>query len=209
MIKIIGICGGSASGKTAISEELEKNNPTKVITISQDSYYKPYSEMSLEERKQINFDHPNAFDIELLYEHLIQLKKGGIIQMPVYSFSQYTREDRTICVQPRDVIVLEGMLILHYPKIRELLDKSFYIETNEKTRVKRMVLRDVKERGRTVEGVIEQYKRDMKPMHDKFVEPLKEYANVIIDGNLEQNLVYHNVLNYLAKSHILDEDLER
>lgn len=209
MIKIIGICGGSASGKTAISEELEKNNPTKVITISQDSYYKPYSEMSLEERKQINFDHPNAFDIELLYEHLIQLKKGGIIQMPVYSFSQYTREDRTICVQPRDVIVLEGMLILHYPKIRELLDKSFYIETNEKTRVKRMVLRDVKERGRTVEGVIEQYKRDMKPMHDKFVEPLKEYANVIIDGNLEQNLVYHNVLNYFAKSHILDEDLER
>lgn len=209
MIKIIGICGGSASGKTAISEELEKNNPTKVITISQDSYYKPYSEMSLEERKQINFDHPNAFDIELLHEHLIQLKRGGIIQMPVYSFSKYTREDRKICVQPRDVIVLEGMLILYYPKIRELLDKSFYIEANEKTRVKRMVLRDVKERGRTVEGVIEQYKRDMKPMHDKFVEPLKKYANVIIDGNLEQNLVYHNVLNYLAKSHILNEDLER
>lgn len=209
MIKIIGICGGSASGKTAISRGLEKDNPTKVVTISQDSYYKPYSEMSLEERKQINFDHPNAFDIELLHEHLMQLKKGGIIQMPVYSFSQYTREDRTVCVQPKDVIVLEGMLILHYPEIRELLDKSFYIEANEKTRVKRMVLRDVKERGRTVEGVIEQYKRDMKPMHDKFVEPLKEYADVIIDGNIEQNIVYKNVLKYLSKFHILDEDLER
>lgn len=209
MIKIIGICGGSASGKTSVSRKLEKNNPTKVVTISQDSYYKPYSEMSLEERKQINFDHPNAFDIELLHEHLMQLKKGGIIQMPVYSFSRYTREDRTICVQPKDVIVLEGMLILHYPEIRGLLDKSFYIEANEKTRVKRMVLRDVKERGRTVEGVIEQYKRDMKPMHDKFVEPLKEYADIIIDGNIEQKLVYNNVLKHLSKFHILDEDLER
>ena len=209
MIKIIGICGGSASGKTAVSEELEKNNPDKVITISQDSYYKPYSEMSLEERKQVNFDHPDAFDIELLHDHLTQIKKGSMIQMPVYSFSQYTRENSTICIQPKDVIILEGMLILHYPTIRELLDKSFYIDAEEKTRVKRMVLRDVKERGRTIEGVLEQYKRDMKPMHDKFVEPLKKYADVIIDGNMEPKIVYNNVLKHLSKYHILNEDLER
>lgn len=209
MMKIVGICGGSASGKTLISRELEKNNPTKVVTISQDFYYKPYSEISFEERKKINFDNPNAFDIELLQKHLILLKKGNIIQMPVYSFCQYTRDDRTICVQPRDIIILEGILILHYPMIRQLLDKSFFIDANEKNRIKRMVLRDVKERGRTIEGVIEQYKRDIKTMHDKYVEPLKEYADVIIDGNLEQSLVYNNILNNLIKFHILDNKLER
>lgn len=209
MIKIIGICGGSASGKTAVSKKLEKNNPSKIVVISQDSYYNPYSELSLEERKNINYDHPNAFDIELLKEHLLQLKKGGIIQMPVYSFSEYTRLDKTIYIQPKDIIILEGMLISYYPEIRELLDKSFYIDATERTRLKRMVMRDVRERGRTVESVLEQYKRDMKPMYDQYVEPLKQFADIIIDGNLEQYEVYNNIVKNLTKSHILDDGLER
>lgn len=129
--------------------------------------------------------------------------------MPVYSFSEYTRLDKTIYIQPKDIIILEGMLILYYPEIRELLDKSFYIEATERTRLKRMVMRDVRERGRTVESVIEQYKRDMKPMYDQYVEPLKQFADIIIDGNLEQNEVYNNIVKNLTKFHILDDGLER
>ena len=207
--KLVAICGGSASGKTILSKNLEKNNYSKIVTISQDSYYKPYSEFSLEERKQINYDNPNAFDIELLKEQLLQLKKGNNIQMPIYSFSEYTRKDEKVSVQPKNIIVIEGMLILHYPEIRNLVDESIYIDATERTRLKRMVIRDIKERGRTIESVIEQYKRDMKPMHDQFVEPLKKYANIIIDGNLKQSLVYNNAVKHLKESHILSEDIER
>ena len=208
MIKLIGICGGSASGKTAISQKLKKNNPETITIISQDSYYKPYNEYSMKERKNINFDHPDSFDMELLEEQLLQLKSGNIIQMPIYSFEKYTREDKTLSVCPNSIIVLEGMLILHYPKIRKLLDKSIYINTTKENMLKRMITRDVKERGRTVKGVIEQYRRDVEPMHDKFVEPLKKSADIIVNGNFEQDVVYKNITEYLEELHILGDGLQ-
>lgn len=210
-IKLVGICGGSASGKTAITQRISLFNRNQVASISQDSYYKSYDELSLEEKKRVNYDHPDAFDIKLLTEHLQKLKKGSIINSPVYSFSKYSREKETIIVEPKKIIIIEGMLILHYPEIRSLLDDSIYIDATENTRLNRMILRDVKDRGRTVDGVIKQYTRDMKPMHDTFVEPLKQYANIIINGNLEEDEVYRNIISYLVQKGFLNsiEDLER
>lgn len=201
--KIVAICGGSASGKTFIAEELCKRNPREILLISQDSYYRSFDELTVEEKKKTNYDHPDAFDIQLLIQNVIKLKNGECIENPVYSFSEYTRTG-TIKTFPKKIILIEGMLALHYPELRNLIDKSVFIDCSERLRLKRMIERDIIERGRTLESVVEQYKRDMRPMHEKYVEPQKQYADIIIDGSNNKNTVYREIETFLDRSNILD-----
>lgn len=203
---LIGVCGGSASGKTTITKMLERDAQNMITVLAQDNYYNSYDELTINQKKQINYDHPDAFDVDLLKKHLEMLKNNCEIDCPIYSFLNYCREKDTLKVIPNYIVLVEGMLILHYPEIRKLLDYAIYIDTSENVRIQRMINRDVKERGRTVESVIFQYKRDMKPMHNIFVEPQKKYADFIVNGDNSIEKIYSNVKNYLSRINVLCRD---
>jgi uridine kinase len=178
---LIGISGGTGSGKSTVVHEILNSLPEKSITIlEQDAYYKDQSELSLEERLKINYDHPDAFDTPLLVKHLKMLVNGQAIDKPVYDFSVYNRSKATVRVEPRDIIILEGILILQEPDIRNLLDIKIYVDTDPDVRIIRRITRDIKERGRTYESVVNQYLNVVRPMHMQFVEPSKRYADIII-----------------------------
>lgn len=178
---IIGIAGGTGSGKSTVTNEIYHALPKESIAkIELDSYYKDQSALSYEERLKTNYDHPNAFDTDLLISHLEDLKIGKSIEKPVYDFEEYNRKSATIKVDPRDVIILEGILILVEPKIREMLDIKVFVDTDADVRIIRRIQRDIKERGRTIDSVIEQYLNVVRPMHLQFVEPTKRYADLII-----------------------------
>jgi len=177
----IGIAGGTASGKTTVARRIaEALAGHPVAFLDQDAYYRELSDLSEEERAKINFDHPDAFDVELLVEQISALQRGEAIEKPIYSFTHHTRTEETIQVEPVPVIVVEGILVLSLPKVRELLDLKIYVDTDDDVRVARRIERDVKDRGRTLSGVIEQYFATVRPMHWSFVEPSKRYADVII-----------------------------
>lgn len=178
---LIGITGGTGSGKSTVSKEIFKAIHEKKITIiQQDSYYKDQSDLTFEERVKTNYDHPFAFDNELLIEHLKDLLDNKPIEKPIYDFEKHNRKEETITVEPRDIIILEGILILFEEKIRELLDIKIFVDTDSDVRVIRRILRDIKERGRTVESVISQYMNTVRPSHLQFIEPSKRYADIII-----------------------------
>lgn len=178
---LIGITGGTGSGKSTVSKEIFKAIHEKKITIiQQDSYYKDQSDLTFEERVKTNYDHPFAFDNELLIEHLKDLLHNKPIEKPIYDFEKHNRKEETITVEPRDIIILEGILILFEEKIRELLDIKIFVDTDSDVRVIRRILRDIKERGRTVESVISQYMNTVRPSHLQFIEPSKRYADIII-----------------------------
>lgn len=178
---IIGIAGGTGSGKTTVAKKiisnLEKDN---VILLSQDSYYKDSSNVPSEERQSINFDHPDAFDWDLLYRQVLQLLKGKSIEQPVYDFITSTRLSETIHVEPCEVLIVEGIMALWDKKLRDLMNIKIYVDADADERLIRVIRRDVLERGRTAETVIERYLRVLKPMHREFIEPCKRYADVII-----------------------------
>ena len=179
---IIGIAGGSASGKTSISRqvyEFFKGSHTTCI-IKQDDYYKDQSHLSFEERVKTNYDHPMAFDNDLLVEHLKALINGKSIEKPSYDFTVHNRSKETAIVESRDIILVEGILILEDPRIRELLDIKVYVDTDADIRILRRLVRDINERGRTVESVVDQYLNIVRPMHLQFTEPSKKYADIII-----------------------------
>ncbi|SEF81437.1 uridine kinase [Caloramator fervidus] len=178
---LIGIAGGTGSGKSTVANEIFKSLPGESIAvIEQDSYYKDQSHLTLEERKKTNYDHPDAFDTELLIKHLKMLLNGEAIEKPLYDFEIYTRKKETVRIEPKDIIILEGILILAEPEIRNLLDIKIFVDTDADVRIIRRIQRDIKERGRTVESVIEQYMNVVRPMHMQFVEPTKRYADIII-----------------------------
>lgn len=178
---LIGITGGSGSGKSTIASEIYKKFGTKAIAmIQQDSYYKDQSHLSMEERGKTNYDHPNAFDNDLLVSHLKKLLNTEAIEKPVYDFSQHNRVEETITVEPREIIIVEGILILEDERIRDLLDIKIYVDTDADVRIIRRMVRDIEERGRTLESVIDQYLQVVKPMHNQFTEPTKKYADLII-----------------------------
>jgi len=179
---IIGIAGGSASGKTSIAHRLKTGfeSSKSVLILRQDDYYNDQCHMSMEERLKVNYDHPLAFDTDLLVTHLSMLKAGMSIQKPTYDFIAYTRSDQIENVEPCDVIVVEGLFILEEPRIRSLCDIKLYVETDTDIRLIRRLRRDVRDRGRSLENVIEQYLTTVKDMHDQFIEPSKKYADVII-----------------------------
>ncbi len=178
---LIGIAGGTGSGKSTVTREIYKSITDKnVAIIEQDSYYKDQSDISFEERVKTNYDHPFAFDNELLISHLKDLLDGKSIQKPIYDFENHNRKKETVLVEPKDIIVLEGILILYDEDLRKLMDIKLFVDTDADVRVIRRILRDIKDRGRTLDSVVKQYMTTVRPAHMQFVEPTKRYADIII-----------------------------
>ncbi|OOV29462.1 uridine kinase [Flavobacterium sp. LM5] len=200
---IIGIAGGTGSGKTTVVHQIMNELPdAEVGIISQDSYYKENKNMSYEERSNINFDHPRAIDFELLVAHLKELKKGNIINQPVYSFIKHNRTDDVIITHPRKVMIVEGILIFTNPEIRELFDIKIYVHADSDERLIRRLRRDISERGRDMEEVLSRYQHTLKPMHEQFIEPTKAYADIIIPND-KFNTVAIDVVRAVINQRIL------
>ncbi|MGA9521618.1 MAG: uridine kinase [Myxococcaceae bacterium] len=185
---VVGIAGGTASGKTTVTRKIrEALAGCRVAFIDQDSYYRDLSDLPLEERREINFDHPDAFDTDLLVEHLRALKQGQPVQKPVYDFVTSTREKRTVTVEPGDLILIEGILVLALEPVRNEMDVKIFVDAEDDVRIIRRLMRDIKDRGRDFDHVVNQYFRHVRPMHMGFVEPSKRYADIIVPhgGNNE------------------------
>lgn len=178
---VIGVAGGSGSGKTSVTKAIyESFKGHSILILEQDFYYRDQSHLPFEERLKTNYDHPLAFDNDLLIEHIKKLLQYQPIEKPVYDYSIHTRSDDVIHVEPKDVIILEGILVLEDERLRNLMDIKLFVDTDADLRIIRRLTRDIKERGRTFESVIDQYTNVVRPMHNQFVEPTKRYADVII-----------------------------
>ena len=178
---VIGIAGGSGSGKTTVAQEiLQRVGPARIAFLQHDSYYKDLSGLPPTQRAQVNFDHPNSLETDLLAHHIAALRDGKAVEVPIYNFSTHSRTDRTFTVQPRGVILVEGILIFTEAALREMFDVKIFVDTDSDIRFIRRLERDLAERGRTTESVIKQYQSTVRPMHMEFVEPSKRYADVII-----------------------------
>jgi uridine kinase len=178
---VLGICGGTGSGKTTIAQEIARSlGPEHAVIIHQDSYYLDCSVLPTNDRDHINFDHPSAFDWKLLKRHLRALRAGRVIQKPIYNFHTHSRMAETAAVEPRAVMVVEGILVLEDPELREMMDIKVYVDADADVRFIRRLDRDIRERGRSLESVVEQYMGTVRPMHLLFVEPSKRYADIII-----------------------------
>jgi len=178
---VIGIAGGSGSGKTTVAQEiLQRVGPARIAFLQHDSYYKDLSGLPPTQRAQVNFDHPNSLETDLLTHHIAALRDGKAVEVPIYNFSTHSRTDRTFTVQPRGVILVEGILIFTEAALREMFDVKIFVDTDSDIRFIRRLERDLAERGRTTESVIKQYQSTVRPMHMEFVEPSKRYADVII-----------------------------
>lgn len=181
---IIGIAGGTGSGKTTVVEQIIEELPEgEVCVISQDSYYLDTSHLPMEERVKINFDHPQAIDFDLLAEHLKQLRAGESIEQPIYSFTDHNRTGETLTTLPKKVVIVEGILILTNKSIRDMLDIKLFVHADSDERLMRRINRDIRDRGRDIEEVLDRYKTTLKPMHQQFIEPTKEFADIIIPTN--------------------------
>jgi uridine kinase len=181
----IGIAGGSASGKTTIVKMLDDVLADKGQIIYLDSYYYAFAEKTLDERKKLNFDHPDSFDIESLVSDIKKLKEGQTTRIPVYDYVDFTRSDSFISVDPHPVIIIEGVLVLWYPELRELLDLKIYVDTPDDERLIRRIRRDTQERGRSLTSILDQYQETVRPMYEQFVGPSKKYADLIIPRGAE------------------------
>lgn len=200
---IIGIAGGTGSGKTTVVHQIMNELPhTEVGIISQDSYYKESNNPSYEERSKTNFDHPRAIDFELLVEHLNQLKAGNIINQPVYSFATHNRTDDIVVTHPRKVMIVEGILILSNPELRDLFDIKIFVHADSDERLIRRLKRDIAERGRDMEEVLNRYQTTLKPMHQQFIESTKAFADIIIPND-KFNTVAIDVVRAVINQRIL------
>ncbi len=178
---VVGIAGGTASGKTTVARKIhEALSTSRVAFIDQDSYYRDLKDLSLDERREVNFDHPDAFDTDLLVAHVKELNAGRAIEKPVYNFVTSTREERTVTVSPSEVILIEGIMVLHMAAIRDQLALKIFVETEDDVRIIRRLTRDIKERGRDFDHVVHQYFKHVRPMHMGFVDPSKRYADIIV-----------------------------
>ena len=186
---LIGISGGSGSGKTLVSSRIaEELGAGRVAVIQQDAYYKDLSHLTLEERAEINFDHPDAFDVDLLCEHLRALVAGEAVEVPVYDYVNHNRRAESITVKDHSIVVLEGILVFYFERIRELLDIKIFVDTPADIRLLRRLRRDILNRGRSVEGVLDQYEKAVRPMHMSFCEPTKRHADLIIPRGGENSV---------------------
>lgn len=181
---LIGIAGGTGSGKSTFTNRIKDAFGDRVSILYHDNYYKAHDEMPFEERKKLNYDHPDAFDMELLIEHIKALKSGQSIICPTYDYSQHNRAKNTITVEPRKVILIEGILTLCDSRLRDLMDIKIFVDADADERILRRVLRDTKERGRDIENIIDQYLTTVKPMHYLYVEPTKSYADLVVNSGL-------------------------
>ena len=202
-VLVIGIAGGTGSGKTTITRKLCENFGPDVSVINHDNYYKAHHNMPYEERAKLNYDHPNAFDTDLMLRHIRQLKAGKSIQCPVYDYSIHDRTDKTVLIRPTRVIIVEGILIYESLELCREMDIKIYVDTDADVRILRRIVRDVRDRGRSLDGVIDQYLNTVKPMHEQFVEPSKRRADVIIpQGGHNQvalEMVIERVRAHLSK----------
>ena len=197
---IIGIAGGTGSGKTTVVRKIVNSlAPGEVVLLPQDSYYKNSSHVPAELRQQINFDHPDAFDWPLLLQHIQMLKEGKSIEQPVYHYQTSSRLAETIHVEPRPVIIIEGILALCDPGLRNMMDLKIFVDADPDERLIRVIQRDVVERGRTAEAVMERYTRVLKPMHQQFIEPTKRYADLIIPEGGSNEIAIHILKMYIEK----------
>ena len=202
---IIGICGGTGSGKTTIARAIvETVGAQNVVLVEQDAYYRNLADMPLDERHQANFDHPDSIDCELLIEQIVVLKSGESIEMPVYDMVTHTRSDRVEVVRPRPVVIVEGILIFSERRILELLDFRVFVDTPDDVRLMRRLRRDVTERGRSFERTLEQYERTIRPMHFEFVEPSKRHADIIIPEGAQTGVTVE-LLCSLVREKLKDE----
>ncbi|MEG2061266.1 MAG: uridine kinase [Alistipes sp.] len=180
-VTVIGVAGGTGSGKSTLVKRLQEAfKEDDVVTLCHDYYYKAHPELTYEERSKLNYDHPQAFDTQMLVEHIEALKNSVPIEHPVYSFVEHNRMTETVSIKPSKVIIVDGILIFENKELREMMDIKVYVDTDADIRLARRILRDVCERGRTMQSVIAQYTGTVKPMHEEFVEPSKKYADVII-----------------------------
>ncbi|MFI3210610.1 MAG: uridine kinase [Peptostreptococcaceae bacterium] len=200
---IIGIAGGTGSGKSTVCKAITQNIPSdKISVVEQDAYYKDQSNITFEERLKTNYDHPFSFDNDLLISHLDNLCNGEKIEKPVYDYEMHTRKtDEVVVLEPTDIIIVEGIMILEDEKLREKLDIKIYVETEDDIRILRRIQRDIKERGRSVDSVISQYLETVKPAHDQFVEPYKKYADIIMPEGGANQVAIDLVLSKI-KSHL-------
>ena len=203
---IIGIAGGTGSGKTTLTEKLRDHfGANEVSVLNHDSYYKRHDELPFEERCKLNYDHPDAFDNDLLIQHLKELKAGRAIDCPVYDYAIHNRTDETVEIKPTKVVIVEGILIFQNKELRDPLDIKIFVDTDADVRILRRALRDVRDRGRTLESVITQYLTTVKPMHEQFVEPSRKYADIIVlEGG--HNLVALDMIMQRIASHIASAD---
>ena len=203
---IVGIAGGTGSGKTTVVNKIIGKLPEdEVVIVPQDSYYKDNSHLPIEQRQEINFDHPGSIEFPLLINHLKRLKNGEIINMPIYSYLTCTRADETVKLQPKHVVIVEGIMILTNKKLREMIDIRVFVDADADDRLARVVKRDIIERGRSVDKVLERYEKTVKPMHLQFIEPSKRFADIIVPqgGN---NKVAINILTSIIERNLLKSD---
>ena len=200
----IGIAGGTGSGKTTLTEHLKKRFGNEITVLYHDDYYRDQTDMPFDVRCRQNYDHPDAFETDLMVRHLRALKRGEAIERPVYSYSDYNRTGETVTVTPSRVVIVEGLLIFQNPELRELMDIKIFVDTDADVRILRRILRDVKERGRTIESVVDQYLTTVKPMHEQFIEPSKRFADIIVlEGGhnlVALDMIMQRIANHLGKS---------
>ena len=198
---IIGIAGGTGSGKTTITKRIAERFGNDIAVVCHDDYYKAHDDMPMEERVRLNYDHPDAFDTDLMIADLKALKRGETIHCPVYDYAIHNRTDETVEIQPTKVVIVEGILIFQSKELRDLLDIKIFVETDADVRILRRALRDVEERGRSLESVVNQYLTTVKPMHEQFVEPTRKFADIIVlEGG--HNLVALDMIMQRIAGHI-------
>ncbi|EFZ34496.1 uridine kinase [Ligilactobacillus ruminis] len=206
---IIGVTGGSGSGKTSVSRAIfDSLNGHSLLMIQEDSYYKNQDDISFDERVKLNYDHPNAFDTDLLIEQLGDLLEWKAIDIPVYDYVQHTRSKKTVHVEPKEVIIVEGILVLNDPRLRDLMDIKIFVDTDDDIRIIRRIQRDLEERGRSLQSVIDQYLSTVKPMYHQFIEPTKRYADIIVpEGGENQvaiDILVTKVRDIISKTNVND-----
>lgn len=198
---VIGIAGGTGSGKTTVAQALKNAIDCRCITIlSQDSYYRDHPTLNFVEREKINYDHPDAFENSLMIAHIKQLKQGNTVDVPVYDFALHRRKNETVQVEYKPIIVVEGILILADPDLRNIFDVKVFVDTDSDVRVLRRITRDINERGRTLESVHNQYMETVKPMHDAFIEPSKRYADIIIPEGGHNEIAINMLTSWVKNS---------
>jgi len=197
---VIGIAGGTGSGKTTVVRKILNNLPvSKVALLPQDNYYKDSGHLPMEVRQEINFDHPDSLEFDLLVDHVKKLKKGQAVEQPIYSYLTCTRAKETIRIEPCNVIIVEGILIFTHKPLRDLIDIKVFVDADADDRLSRVITRDINERGRSVTKVLERYDKTVKPMHLQFIEPTKRYADIIVPQGGMNDVAISILLNTLEK----------
>lgn len=196
-IRVVGVAGGSASGKTTIVRKIQEYFGEDIVVLGHDSYYKAHDDMEYEERSQLNYDHPNSFETERMAEDVRRLIKGQPVEIPVYDYTIHNRSKKTEHIEPKNLIIIEGILILENKELRDLMDAKIYVDTDADERLTRRIRRDMIERARSIDSILDQYAATVKPMHEEFVEPSKRYADVIIPRGGENVTGITMLLEYL------------